>query len=265
MVNSNSRYKIPPEALLKLYVDFGIDETIGYKSKDYLSVPDRIDKDIKETNDIITNKTPQEAEGLLKDIPRDYQTLEELRDSLRNIKDFSLKSTSKNTVFADGNPSSDLMVIGEAPGGEEDLRGLPFVGASGKLLDEILSSLGFTRENNVYITNVIPWRPPGNRKPTPEEVTFCLPYLLQHIRIIKPKLLLLLGGLAGSSLLGKVEGITRYRGKWNEVVFNDEGNVIKIPCIATFHPSYLLRSPHQRRLSWRDFLAVKEKLRDLVV
>ena len=265
MINSNSRDKIPPETLLKLYVDFGIDETIGYESKDYLSISDKIDEDTEGINNFIRNNPLKEGKGVATDTPRDYQTLEELRDSLRNIKDFALKSTSKNTVFSDGNPASDLMIIGEAPGGEEDLCGLPFVGASGNLLNEMLSSLGFTRENNVYITNVIPWRPPGNRNPTPEEVTFCLPYLIQHIRIIRPKLLLLLGGLAGSSLLGKVESIAKYRGKWNELELNDAGKVLKIPCLATFHPSYLLRSPHQRRLAWRDFLAIREKLRSLVV
>ncbi|MAI05841.1 MAG: hypothetical protein CBC47_01740 [Alphaproteobacteria bacterium TMED87] len=264
MINSNSEDKIPPETLLKLYVDFGIDETIGFKSKDYLAILDRIEEDRDSIDGIINNKLPKKVEASSQETSRNLQTLDELRQSLEGIKDFSLKLTSKNTVFSDGNPTSDLMVVGEAPGGEEDLSGLPFVGPSGRLLDEMLSSIGFTRKNNIYVTNVIPWRPPGNRRPTPDEVNFCLPYLLQHIKIIKPKLLLLLGGLAGSSLLGKVDGITKYRGKWSELVISDEGKDLKIPCLATFHPAYLLRSPHQRRLSWRDLLEVKEKLRSIV-
>ncbi len=180
-----------------------------------------------------------------------------LRAAVESFDGCSLKSTAKTTVFADGNPDAGLMVIGEAPGGDEDRQGLPFVGVSGKLLDRMLESIGLTRDN-AYITNVIPWRPPGNRKPTPEEVALCTPFLERHVALMRPEVILMVGGLSAKTLLNRSEGITRLRGRWEEVQV--PGLDSAVPAIATFHPAYLLRSPQQKRLAWRDLLAVKQKL-----
>lgn len=180
-----------------------------------------------------------------------------LRAAVESFDGCSLKSTAKSTVFADGNPDARLMVIGEAPGGDEDRQGLPFVGVSGKLLDRMLESIGLTRES-AYITNVIPWRPPGNRKPTPEEVALCTPFLERHVALMKPEVILMVGGLSAKTLLNRSEGITRLRGRWDDVQV--PGLDHAVPAIATFHPAYLLRSPQQKRLAWRDLLAVKQKL-----
>ena len=184
-------------------------------------------------------------------------TLDGLRRALESFDGCGLKSTAKSTVFADGNPEARLMVIGEAPGGDEDRQGLPFVGVSGKLLDRMLESIGLTRET-AYITNVIPWRSPGNRKPTPEEVALCTPFLERHIALMRPEVILMVGGLSAKTLLNRSEGITRLRGRWEDVA--TPGLETPIPAIATFHPAYLLRSPQQKRLAWRDLLAVKQKL-----
>jgi uracil-DNA glycosylase family 4 len=184
-------------------------------------------------------------------------TLDGLRTALESFEGCSLKTTAKSTVFADGNPEARLMVIGEAPGGDEDRQGLPFVGVSGKLLDRMLESIGLTRDT-AYITNVIPWRPPGNRKPTPEEVALCTPFLERHIALMQPEVILMVGGLSAKTLLDRSEGITRLRGRWEEV--QTPGLDAPVPAIATFHPAYLLRSPQHKRLAWRDLLAVKQKL-----
>lgn len=184
-------------------------------------------------------------------------TLADLKAAIEAFAGCSLKSTAKNTVFADGNPEARLMVIGEAPGGDEDRQGLPFVGVSGQLLDKMLESIGYTRDT-AYITNVVPWRPPGNRKPTPEEVAVCTPFLERHVALIKPAVILMVGGLSAKTLLNRAEGITRLRGRWENVA--TPGLDTPIPAIATFHPAYLLRSPQQKRLAWRDLLAVKQKL-----
>jgi len=268
MIDSNSKDEIPPEILLRLYFDFGVDETIGYHPRNHQSIEIENQKDTDNgayNDDKNIVESPKEDKTHRSDKPLansdNIKNLDDLKRSLENIDDFSLKTTSKNTVFSDGQPDSDLMVIGEAPGSDEDLKGLPFVGPSGQLLDQMLQSIGYTRSKNVYITNVIPWRPPGNRRPTPEEVNFCMPFLMQHIRIINPKVILLLGGLSANSLLNMNEGITKIRGKWFEVLLDD--NIIKIPSIATFHPAYLLRSPHQKRLAWRDLLLLKKKMGSL--
>ena len=187
-------------------------------------------------------------------------SLADLRAALEAFDGCALKSTAKTTVFADGNQEGRLMVIGEAPGSDEDRQGLPFVGVSGKLLDRMLESIGFTRET-AYITNVIPWRPPGNRTPTSEEVALCVPFLERHIALIKPEVVLMVGGLSAKTLLNRAEGITRLRGRWNEITL--PGLDAPIPAIATFHPAYLLRSPQQKRLAWHDLLAVKAKLEDV--
>ena len=184
-------------------------------------------------------------------------SLDELRAAVAAYDGCGLKQFASNTVFADGNPEARLMVIGEAPGEEEDRQGKPFVGVSGKLLDRMLTSIGYDRDN-FYITNVMFWRPPGNRKPTAEEVGQCLPFVERHIALIDPAVLLFVGGLSASTLLANPQGITRLRGRWFE--FANPGLARPVPAMATFHPAYLLRTPQQKRLVWRDLLAVKKQL-----
>ena len=201
-----------------------------------------------------------EATATARELAAAANTLEELKDAIARFDGLSLKATATNLVFADGNPDADLMLIGEAPGGEEDRRGVPFVGAAGQLLDRMLAAIGHDRTNS-YITNIVNWRPPGNRKPSPAEMMLCQPFIERHIALMKPKLILLLGDTAAKTLTGRSEGITRLRGKWCE--WTDSASGTTIPMLPTFHPAFLLRSPSQKRESWADLLAAKAKLKEL--
>lgn len=185
-------------------------------------------------------------------------TLDALRVALENFDGCPLKKTATNLVFGDGDPNANIMFIGEAPGAEEDRKGAPFVGANGQLLDRMLAAIGIARES-IYVTNVLFWRPPGNRNPTAAEIAACLPFVQRHIELVAPKLLVFVGG-AAKTLLERTEGITRLRGKWHEY---QVGSGPAIPALAMFHPDYLLRSPGQKRLAWRDLLALREKLDQL--
>ena len=158
-------------------------------------------------------------------------------------------------VFADGNPAARVMFVGEAPGYEEDMSGTPFVGRSGKLLDRMMAAIGLDR-TSAYIANVVPWRPPGNRTPTPQETAICLPFVRRQIELANPDVLVCLGGPSMQTLLGTRDGITRMRGRW----FPYDTGTREIRAIATFHPAFLLRSPLQKRLAWRDFMAIKKAL-----
>ena len=171
-----------------------------------------------------------------------------------------LKRTATNTVFTDGNPEAPVLIIGEAPGADEDRLGKPFVGRAGRLLDLMLAAIGLDR-TGVQITNVIYWRPPGNRKPTAQEIASCLPFVFRHIALSRPKLLVLAGGTAATSLLDTAEGITRLRGRWFDLAV--PGLDAPLPALPTFHPAFLLRSPERKREAWRDLLALKQKLREL--
>ncbi|WP_375671832.1 MULTISPECIES: uracil-DNA glycosylase family protein [unclassified Bartonella] len=188
------------------------------------------------------------------------KTLDELKSALLAFNGCSLKLTAKNTCFSDGTAGSPLMLIGEAPGRDEDIQGIPFVGKAGMLLNKILASIGLTR-NNVYIANTIPWRPPGNRTPTPREVALCRPFIERHIYLARPRVLIALGGVAAQFLTGSQNGIIRTRGKWH--IYESKDN-IKIPVMPTFHPAYLLRTPSQKKLTWIDFLEVKNRLDSLL-
>lgn len=188
------------------------------------------------------------------------QTLEGLREELQKFEGCALRHTAMNLVFSDGNPDSSVMLIGEAPGEDEDRQGKPFVGVSGKLLDQMMGSIGLNRQN-IYISNILFWRPPGNRAPTDAEVAACLPYAERHIAIIKPKYLILLGGVAAKSLLRTKEGITRLRGKWVDYLPPVGGGIEKpIPCLPMYHPAYLLRQPSAKRQAWNDLLQLKNRL-----
>ena len=184
-------------------------------------------------------------------------SLTALAEALERFEGCGLKHTAMNLVFADGNPQCRVMLVGEAPGEDEDRQGKPFVGASGRLLDRMLATIGLDR-NHVYIANILPWRPPGNRSPTPTEVALCLPFIERHIALVAPPVLVLLGATAAKTLLNRVDGITKIRGQW----FDTQPSGVKqaIPTLATYHPAYLLRSPIHKRETWRDLLAIKSKL-----
>jgi len=175
------------------------------------------------------------------------RTLEELRTQLLAFEGCGLKATATQLVFADGNPNADIMIVGEAPGADEDRQGLPFVGRAGQLLDKMLAAIGLDRRH-VYIGNVMPWRPPGNRTPTPLETSICLPFMRRQIELVHPKILVCLGAAATQTLLGVKEGIMRIRGRWYE--YDMAG--AKIPAIAMLHPAYLLRQPAHKKFAWQD-------------
>ncbi|KAB2729800.1 uracil-DNA glycosylase [Brucella intermedia] len=197
--------------------------------------------------------------ALAREAAAQASTLDELREKLAAFDGCNLKFTAKNLCFADGDPSSHIMFIGEAPGRDEDMEGLPFVGKSGQLLNRMIESIGLKRES-VYIANTIPWRPPGNRTPTPLETELCRPFIERQIELAAPKVLVALGGPAGKALTGATEGILRLRGNWK---IHRTPSGIEIPVMPTLHPAYLLRTPAQKRFAWRDFLAVKLKLAEL--
>jgi DNA polymerase len=183
------------------------------------------------------------------------KTLEELRALLEKFEGCALHATATQLVFADGNPQSRVMFVGEAPGHEEDITGRPFVGRSGKLLDLMMGAIGLDR-SSAYIANVVPWRPPGNRTPTPQETAICLPFIRRQIELANPDFLVCLGGPAMQTLIGIKDGITRSRGRW----FPFDTGSREIRALATFHPAFLLRSPLQKRFAWRDFMALKKAL-----
>ena len=184
------------------------------------------------------------------------KSIAELAQALAAFDGCALKETALNLCFADGNPAAEVMLIGEAPGAEEDRQGTPFVGPSGQLLDRMLAAIGLDRAS-VYITNVIYWRPPGNRSPTPAEIAACQPFLERQIELIRPKVIVFVGGIAARGLLGVKEGVTKLRGRRLLYPLADGTSV---PALVMFHPAYLLRTPAQKRLAWRDLLTMKRLL-----
>jgi uracil-DNA glycosylase family 4 len=198
---------------------------------------------------------PDAAIASARETARTAPTLEALRALLENFDGCALKNTATRLVFADGNPQSRVMFVGEAPGRDEDIEGLPFVGRSGKLLDRMIAAIGLDR-TKVYIANVIPWRPPGNRTPTPQETQICLPFIQRQIELVDPDVLVTLGNPSTQALLSTREGIMRSRGKWLEY----HTGTRTIRAMATFHPAYLLRSPSYKRMSWQDLRAIAKAL-----
>jgi DNA polymerase len=183
------------------------------------------------------------------------KTLDELREILRAFDGCALKNTAKQMVFADGNPQAKIMFVGEAPGREEDIEGLPFVGRSGKLLDQMMKTIGLDR-TKAYIANIIPWRPPGNRDPTPQESVICLPFIARQIELVNPDVLVCLGKPSSQTLLNLKDGILKTRGRWYPYMAGPR----QIRAMVTLHPAYLLRQPIQKRLAWHDFLMIKKEL-----
>ncbi|MDR3523464.1 MAG: uracil-DNA glycosylase [Acetobacteraceae bacterium] len=199
----------------------------------------------------------QAPQARAQEVANAANTLGELRAAMAAFDGCALAATATQLVFSDGNPESGLMIIGEAPGAEEDRVGKPFVGPSGMFLDRMLASVGLDR-TQYLITNLVPWRPPGNRNPTDSEVALCLPFLLRHIALVKPQRIVLMGGMAAQSVLGVKTGITRLRGRWNMIGI--PGLDQPIPALPMLHPAYLLRSPGAKRDAWRDVLTLRRHL-----
>jgi uracil-DNA glycosylase len=198
---------------------------------------------------------PEAAVMAARESAKSANSLDELRALLQTFEGCGLRATATQLCFADGNPKARVMFVGEAPGRDEDIAGVPFVGRSGKLLDRMLEAIELDR-SKVYIANIVPWRPPGNRTPTPQESAICLPFIRRQIELADPDILICLGQPSTQTLLGTKEGITRTRGRW----FKFDTGSRQIRAMPTYHPAFLLRSPLQKRLAWRDFLALKKAL-----
>jgi uracil-DNA glycosylase family 4 len=196
--------------------------------------------------------------GHAMEIARRCSTLAELKVALESFEGSQLKKNATNTVFADGNPDSRILFIGEAPGRDEDRMGLPFVGRAGKLLDLMMAAIGLDR-TSAYIINVLPWRPPENRNPEATEVAQCIPFLRRHIELAAPEILILLGAVSVRHVLGLAEGIMKYRGRWMEYRVGEK----MVPVMPTLHPAYLLRQPAHKKLAWRDLQAVADRIETL--
>nr|WP_246731645.1 uracil-DNA glycosylase [Methylocapsa sp. S129] len=201
---------------------------------------------------------PDDARRSATSIVAAVKNLDELREALEKFDGCGLKATATRLVFADGAPDARIMLVGEGPGADEDRIGRPFVGRAGQLLDRMLASIDLDR-SKVYIANVVPWRPPGNRTPTPQETTICLPFIRRQIELVAPRLLVCLGGSAAQTLLGMKEGITRTRGQWYDYAMGDA--VIK--ALPMLHPAYLLRQPAQKRAAWRDLRTLARAVREM--
>ena len=259
----------PARDLLDFYAEAGVDALVGEEPVNRFAaveapapatrtVRDVVPSPHREANGPAAALVPQaldEAAIAARAGAKSAKTLDELRGILEKFDGCALKTTATQLVFADGSPSARLMFVGEAPGRDEDIEGLPFVGRSGKLLDRMLAAIRLDR-TSVYIANIVPWRPPGNRTPTPQESQICLPFILRQIELADPDILACLGGPSAQALLGIKEGITKTRGRW----FTFETGKREIRAMPTFHPAFLLRSPLQKRFAWRDFLAIKKAL-----
>jgi uracil-DNA glycosylase family 4 len=259
-------------ALLRWYVEMGIDEAIGEVAVNQLAPPAPAAPPRIVSAPAVARAQPQvtpvappgtfaeslaEAAQSARRLAATAASIEELAALVAAFDDCPLKKTATKTVFIDGNPAAPVMFIGEAPGAEEDRIGKPFVGRAGQLLDRMLAAIGLDR-TSVQISNVIYWRPPGNRKPTTAEIAACLPFVLRHIALANPKVLALCGGTAASALLPVSDGITRLRGRWFELAV--PGLDTPVPTLPMFHPAFLLRTPERKREAWRDLLALKARL-----
>ena len=260
-------------ALLRWYVDQGLDEAIGEEAVDRFAVPQppaaaqpvRTPTPIRPPAPQPRAPVPLESPQLVEDaraLAERCTTLAELEAAVRAFEGCALKRTAKNTVFADGTPGAPVMIVGEAPGADEDRLGKPFVGVSGQLMDRMMEAIGLNRSGGFYITNILFWRPPGNRTPTLAEQAMCLAFTRRHVELAKPKLLVLAGGVAAKAVLDTTEGIMRLRGKWASYRLSDG---TELPTMPTFHPAYLLRTPASKRQSWLDLLAIDKKLKELGV
>lgn len=262
---------VHPEQALRWLVDMGADEAIGESPVDRFAVVPRAAETVAPAE---TRRAPPPARPAApppsapshtamttavagaRALAAAATTVRELEAAVAGFDGCALKATATRLVFADGNPAAKIMFIGEAPGADEDRQGKPFVGVSGQLLDRMLGWIGLDR-TTAYITNILFWRPPGNRPPTTAEIAACLPFVERHIELVAPDILVLVGGSSAKTLLNTQEGIIKLRGRWFE--FQRPGLPRPIPAIATFHPAYLLRTPGQKREAWKDLLAIKRR------
>ncbi len=256
------------KAWLAWYIEAGVDEAIDASPVDRFALADE-----KSTRrqPLATLERPARSaappqpklvartalEATARELAQAADTIEDLAATFAAFDGCDPKATATNFVFADGNPRAPIMFIGEAPGAEEDRRGLPFVGPAGRLLDLMLAAIGLDR-SGVYITNILPWRPPGNRNPTDAETTACLPFIERHIELVAPRILIPVGGTAAKALLNTREGIMKLRGRW--LTYATPRMATAIPTRAILHPAYLLRSPAQKRDTWHDLIAIKRRL-----
>ncbi len=257
--------------LLEFYVQAGADAAVGETPNDWLSAPAAEPPAARPQSAAVAQApraaaraqpaapaappAPEAAAMAAREAALRAASMEELRAVLEGFDGCALKTTATQLVFADGNPQARIMFVGEAPGRDEDIQGLPFVGRSGQLLDRMLGAIGLDR-SAVYIANIVPWRPPGNRTPTPAETQTCLPFLLRQIELSGAEVLVTMGNPSTQTLLRTSDGITRTRGRW----YPFQAGTRELRLLPTFHPAFLLRSPLQKRLAWRDFLAIRKAL-----
>lgn len=265
---------LDPASLLAWQVAMGADEAIGDAPVDRFAAPQPTQAPAAAP---MQTRTQPQSDGPRPVVARPAQSvagagaeaaatvaaqvssLTELRTAMEAFDGGLLKRSAKNLVFADGVEGAPVMIVGEAPGADEDRIGKPFVGVSGQLLDRMLAAAGMSREENVYISNILPWRPLGNRAPDTAVTEMCLPFIRRHIELADPKLLLLFGGVSAKALLGTTDGITRLRGRWKQIELGGKA----FPALPIYHPAYLLRQPQLKGLAWRDLLAAKHKLAEL--
>ena len=252
--------------LLLWQIEMGADEAVADLPRNYFAMAKEVPVEMPLPPQPIAaavrlQSSPSLGAATARELADKATTLAELEAAVRTFDGCSLKKTAAKTVFADGNPNATLMIIGEAPGADEDRQGIPFCGASGKLLDKMLATIGFTRAENLYIMNSVYWRPPGNRQPSMEETAICLPFIEKHIALVAPKLLLLAGGVASTAILRREESMSRLRGRTYD--YTNPYLLSPIPLMATYHPSYLLGQPAQKRLAWQDMLAIQSLIKHL--
>lgn len=261
-----------PRQILEFFLAAGVDIAIGDEPVDRLSAPppapavsasmppSHRDKaghrhEAPPAPTRFAPPAPDDAVMAARALAKSAPDLAALEKMLTEFEGCALKNTASRLVFADGNPQARVMIIGEAPGRDEDEIGRPFVGRAGQLLDKMLRAIGLDREG-VYIANIVPWRPPGNRTPTPQEIAICLPFIARQIELVAPDVLLTMGAPSSQNLLNQKDGILRLRGRW----FDYKSGERTLPALATLHPAYLLRQPAHKALAWRDLRALKAKL-----
>lgn len=260
---------------LQWYIDHGVTDCVDGTPSNRFEMPQDVNlpktvtapiqKNTQKPANIFLGKSDAYDEAVK--LAKNASSLDELAQVISEFDGIALKKTASNMVFCDGNPKADIMIVGEAPGADEDRLGKPFVGVSGQLLDRILKCIDLDRteenpEKSVYISNILNWRPPGNRTPSPAEIEVSLPFIERHIQLAEPKILVFCGGVAAKSLLDSHLSISRLRRKWHDYVpqTKDIGSAAKaIPALATYHPSYLLRTPVQKKMVWEDVLNLQKR------
>ena len=262
MADSPSRAEIID--MLRQHVEAGCTDMLADAPVNHFAVsaPQRLKKAPPETPSEVTALATPEAPITLDadtaDVAASVASLDGLRQAIEKFDGCPLKKTAKNTVFCDGVAGANIMLIGEAPGQDEDRQGKPFVGRSGQLLDAMLAAIGISRTENLYISNVVPWRPPGNRTPSVDEIAICKPFIARHIALAKPDILLLVGNISNKTLLDTQTGITKLRGHWQ----NYEADGLNIPALPLLHPAYVLRRPEAKADMWADLCQLQKRLAD---